>query len=334
MRSLENTIGCGKLFLKDESQRFGIGAFKALGASWAVHQLISNNPEKEVFCTATDGNHGRAVAWSCRIMQRKAVIFMPSHTVKARQKWILDEGASLVLVDGDYDQTVKVASKFASDNDAVLVQDTSWPGYVKIPQTVAAGYLTMSYELTGQFFNSGEPFPDFVILQSGVGSWAASMMLSLTNYLKGNAPGFITVEPYHSDCLLESAKKGKLSPSRKSLETIMAGLNCGTPSMKAWEILQDLTTAFMSVSDEWAVKAMRLLNKPGEEDPQIKSCESGAAGLAGLMAIYSCKELDQLRKDLGINGNTRFLIINSEGITDPDSWKKITGSDYCSDDDA
>lgn len=261
-------------------------------------------------------------------MGRKAVIFMPSHTVKARQKWILDEGARLILVDGDYDQTVKAATEFSSATGAIQVQDTSWPGYVDIPQTVSAGYLTMSHELISQFEDSEEGFPDFVLLQSGVGSWAATMMYSLSMAFKGAGPDFIIVEPYNSDCLLESARKGKLSSSTKSQETIMAGLNCGTPSMKAWEIIQDLTRAFISIPDEWTEKALRLLCCPEGKDPHIKSCESGAAGLAGLMALYSCEDLYRVRHELGISRKSSFLVINSEGITDPDSWKKITGSDH------
>lgn len=323
MENLAAKLNVGEILLKDESLRFSISAFKSLGASWAIHTFLKANPGKYTFCAATDGNHGRAVAWSARIFKQKALVFMPEGTVKSRIKFIRDEGADVVIVKGDYDATVEKAELAAKEHGYILVQDTSWEGYSDIPRLVTAGYSTQMREIDEVFgYPANSPF-DIVLLQSGVGSWAASVAVYLINRYAEKAPAFLIVEPSESDCLIESARNNRLSKTLKSQKTIMAGLNCGSPSLIAWEVLKYTTNAFLSIPDIWAKKAIKLLNNPGGDDPKIETCESGAAGLGGLMALFESDELFSLRKELKINPGTRCLIINTEGITDPVMHRKI-----------
>ena len=325
LKELSGRFNSSQLLLKDESMRMGTGAFKALGASWAIHSYLNKYPGKHTFCCATDGNHGRSVAWSARIFNQNAVIFMPAESVDARIKNIQNEGAQVIIVDGDYDFTVETALKESSKNNYILIQDTAWEGYTNIPQIVSAGYITILKELEIQLSEKDQEIPDIVILQSGVGSWAASMILYLSLKLKEKAPRFIIAEPFESDCLLESAKKNKISTTAKSQKTIMAGLNCGTPSLKAWDIIGDLADAFISIPDSYAERAMRILSKPGKDLSSIESCESGAAGLAAYLAISEAKELRELKEKLSITKETSFLIFNTEGITDPVMYERIVG---------
>ncbi|MBE0655632.1 MAG: diaminopropionate ammonia-lyase [Bacteroidales bacterium] len=311
------------VYVKDESKRFSTGAFKSLGASWAIHSFLRKNKGEYTFCSATDGNHGRAVAWSARISGHKAKIFMPASTVHARIKFIENEGAEVIIVGGDYDKAVEMAKKDAEVNGHILIQDTSWEGYDDYPQLISAGYSSQLKELETQMNSGQRNKVNAIILQSGVGSWAAATMLySVRKSLFPNAK-FIILEPFESDCLLESAIHGKICSTRKSQNTIMAGLNCGTPSLTAWEIISDLADAFVSVDDSWARKAVRSLYEAGFE-----TCESGAAGLAGLMAILNSKKLNPFCKELGLNKNSTFLVFNTEGITDPAMLSEIISSDW------
>lgn len=310
----ENQVIPGETILKDESRRTGTGAFKALGGSWAIHQYLAKNPGIHTFCTATDGNHGRSVAWSSRIMGQKAIVFMPSASARSRIRFIEDEGARVVLVDGDYDQTVRTAKKYAKDKNCILVQDTSWPGYTDFPNYISAGYITMVNELYDQLETGGLKLPDIFIFQSGVGSWAAAMMLYITRTHPGPPPTFIISEPLHSDCLMESARNNSLCTTLKDQVTIMAGLNCGTPSYSAWEVISDLADAFISIPDEYSIEAMRILDAC---EPAIETCESGAAGLGTLLALFHDRSLKKISEILQIKKSTSFMIFNTEGNTDP-----------------
>lgn len=305
------------ILLKDESQRFSMGAFKSLGASWAIANHLKQKKGDFFFCSATDGNHGRAVAWSARIFGHKAEIYMPSSTVNSRIKSIEEEGARVIIVDGDYDEAVNLARKAARQKNYVLIQDTSWEGYDHYPNLISAGYSTIIKEIELQL-NKSENFPEIVILQSGVGSWAAATMLYISRFTGFKRPGFIIVEPFESDCLLESAKNDKISTTRKSQNTIMAGLNCGTPSLSAWEIIRDYTDIFISIDDSFIETALKELHMAG-----IQSCESGAAGIGGLLALLNNENLEPARKSLHLTGDTNFLIFNTEGITDPVMYSKL-----------
>ncbi len=313
---LENCVkGIGSLYVKDESERFGLKAFKALGASYAMHVLLKENPRITTFSTATDGNHGKAVAWSAAKLGLNARIYVPKHTVPARIRAIEEQGAEVIVVDGDYDAAVQQAQLEAHKNGWTLLQDTAWPGYERIPKLIMAGYLTQFLELESQM-----QVPDLIFLQAGVGSWAAAAACYY-RLKHGKRPSLVCVEPVEADCILESVKHGRVTRTRASQRTIMAGLNCGTPSTLAFEILKSSIDLFLAVDDSWTVEAMRKLHAAS-----IVSGESGAAGLAGLLALLQDSSLQQCREQLGINDSTSVLVFNSEGDTDPESFLTIVSS--------
>jgi diaminopropionate ammonia-lyase len=309
-----------RVFLKDESRRFHMGAFKSLGASWAIGSFLKNKEEKYTFCTATDGNHGRAVAWSAATFGHSARVFVPRDTVASRIRFIENEGARVIIVNGDYDEAVLKAREESQKPGHVLIQDTSWKGYEHFPSLISAGYTTIIKEIEEQAVQLD--LPQVIILQSGVGSWAAATILYLKLFHPNKNFRFIILEPYESDCLIESAKQQQPSKTRKSQKTIMAGLNCGTPSQLAWDIISNNADAYISMGDAYSEIAIRELHNQG-----IPSCESGAAGLGGLIALFTDEKLKKVREALDLSENSSFLVFNTEGITDPEMYRKITGRD-------
>ena len=318
-------LGLAALYVKDEAHRFGTKAFKALGASYAIHRYIEDNPGEHVFCTASDGNHGMAVAWSARLFDQKAEVFMPRGTVPARVRRIVDFGARVTVVDGDYDATVRTAAREAEKRGWVLVQDTAWELYVEIPARIMAGYVTMFRELEEELFPPGGPGVNAVFLQAGVGSWAAAAVAYLAGRYGDRMPKIVCVEPVGADCCLASARAGR-RVSLPGAETIMAGLNCGTPSLLAWPILAAGTDLFLTLTDDYAREAMRAYFLPLDGDPRVISGESGAAGLAALFALLRTPELEEPRGFLGLDATSRVLLVNTEGDTDPAGFSKIVGA--------
>jgi diaminopropionate ammonia-lyase len=323
LNGLAEKLGVKEIFVKDESKRFGLNAFKCLGASYAINEYLKKNKGEFTFCTATDGNHGRAVAWASKIFNQKAVVFVPYHTVETRISTIKNEGAEVIVVNGDYDKTVEEAKEQSIKNGWILIQDSSWQSYTDVPMNIMRGYLTMFYELEEQFHKNDEPKVDFIFLQAGVGSWAASAVVYYLNKHKTNLPKLILVEPYEADCVLESVKRGQISTSTKSQKTIMAGLNCGTPSLIAFNILKNGIDLFISIPDKYSEEAMRQFYYSEKDDPQIFSGESGAAGLAGLLALLNDKDLEEVKKLIGMNKESGILLFNTEGDTDPVNFKNI-----------
>ncbi len=317
---LSDQLGVGSIQVKDEGQRFGIPAIKLLGASFAVARLLETDPAIITFCSATDGNHGKGVAWACRHFGRKAVIFVPGYTVTARINAIQNLGAQVIVVEGNYDMAVETAKRYAHANQAVLVQDTSWDGYSEIPALITAGYYTQMTELLMQIGDSG--VPDLVILQAGVGTWPSAVAHFMRNMPVFENTRIVCAEPFNSDCFLESAKQGRRSATVKSQQTIMAGLNCGTPSLLAWELLKHATDIFISIADNYALEAMHTYYHPIGSDPVICAGESGAAGLAALLAIIRDERLLSVRKELEIGKTTNVLLFNTENITDPEFFKQ------------
>lgn len=317
LNELASDLNVGSLFVKDESQRFGMNAFKILGASFAIHKYIKDNPHTEIFCAATDGNHGRAVARSAKLSNKKAVVFVPRHTVEDRIQNIKNENAEVVIVDGDYDEAANQAIQFAKENNAALIQDSSWLGYEDIPADIMNGCLTMMFELDEQI-NLEEI--DFVFLQCGVGTWAASAVLFFMNRINKRSPKFIVVEPTEADCMLESVKQKRIVKTKGSQKTIMAGLNCGTPATIAFEILRSRADLFLAIDDEFVIDAMRRFYFGKKK---IISGESGAAGLAALIALQTDASLSQAKNFLSMNGKSKILIFNTEGDTDKINFQKI-----------
>tara|TARA_S200000501_G_scaffold116848_1_gene109779 strand:+ start:445 stop:1575 length:1131 start_codon:yes stop_codon:yes gene_type:complete len=323
---LASNLGIKKLFLKDESKRFELSSFKALGASYAMNNKIQKNPQIKVFCTATDGNHGRSVAWMSRKLGRKAIVFMPEGTVSSRVSAIEKEGAEVSVISGGYDTAVKKASNFVDKENkknncqtVSLIQDTAWEGYEDIPLDIMRGYSTQVSEINDQIRDEKI---DILFLQSGVGSWAASIIGYMVREWK-HVPYFISVEPYSANCLYESIQTGCRVTVENDKQTNMAGLNCGSVSSLAWQILKNGLSGALSISDKLSEKAMRVLASNNSSDPEIISGESGAAGLAGLIGLCETNKFKNYKSMINLNSSSSVLVINTEGDTDPINYQKV-----------
>jgi diaminopropionate ammonia-lyase len=321
--ALAQKLGVGTIYLKDESHRFGLNAFKGLGASYAIYKVLQKHPEIETFCSATDGNHGRAVAWSARRAGKKAVIFVPKNITPYRIAAIEKEGAEVIKTDGSYDETCVLAKKSSEKNGWQLVQDTAWEGYEEIPAYIMAGYLTHFTEMENSLHTLPQSKIDIVFLQSGVGSWAAAAVWYYVTRYGKNRPKIVLVEPTEAAGILTSFKLGKRTVPSGSQHTIMAGLNCGIPSLTAWEIIKDNIDAVIKIDDSFTMQAMRTLHTPAGGDAQVIAGESGAAGLAGLMAIVSDERYAPLKNELEITEKSTLLFYSTEGATDPESYAAI-----------
>jgi diaminopropionate ammonia-lyase len=273
------------VLVKDESSRFGLPSFKVLGASWATHRALAERPADRLVC-ATDGNHGRAVAWMARQLGLEATVFVPDNMIPARRAAIAAEGADVQVVDSTYDEAVERAAALAGPGVAVI-QDTAWPGYETVPQWVIEGYSTIGAEI--------ELDPDVVAVQIGVGSFAAAMVRRF-------APARIVgVEPATAACALASIEAGAPTEVPGPHDSVMAGLNCGRVSPVAWPVLVRGIDAFAAIQDDHAHEAVDLLARDG-----VTAGESGAAGLAGLLAF---------RDDLDLPPDGTVLVVNTEGAT-------------------
>jgi len=335
--ALAQALGVGQVWIKDESHRFGLNAFKALGASYAIYRFLKSraggaelapasflSPQAMAqrppvtFTTATDGNHGRAVAWTASKLGQKAVIYVPRNTVKARIDALRGEGAEVVVVDGTYDDTVRRAAADAARHGRQVISDTAYEGYTEIPGWIMEGYGTLFEEIDEQF-PAGQK-PSSVFLQAGVGGLAYA---GAAHYARQSvAPRLICVEPLDADCLLESilSANGSASMAKGKQDSIMAGLNCGTPSLLAWPLLRAAVDAFVAVDDDYARDAMRRLASLG-----VVSGESGAAGLAGVLALLADPAAAAQRPQLGLGPTASVLLISTEGATDPESYARIVG---------
>ena len=277
------------------------------------------------FTTATDGNHGRAVAWSARRCGARAVIFVPTNTVAARIEAIAGEGAEVVLVDEGYDAAVERAHLAAGQPGWILIQDCARPGYEEIPEWIAAGYWTLARELEATLFPVDHPAVDLVILHAGVGTWPAAMVSYLWHRYGRGRPKIVVVEPAEADCVLASVLAGKPARARGSLQTIMAGLNCGWPSTTAAQTIARGVDAMLAIPDHWAEQAMRRLADPAVGDVEVIAGESGAASVAGLLALTADPELAPVREHLLLLDRPRVLVWSTEGATDPDGWARVVG---------
>lgn len=305
----------GAVHYKDESGRFGLGSFKALGGAYAVLRQIraAGRPAKEIVVTcATDGNHGRSVAWGAQRFGCGCVIYIHETVSEGRARAIAAYGAEIRRVPGTYDDAVRQAARDAAANGWIVVSDTSYPGYTDIPRDVMQGYAVMVDEALSAL----ERPPTHVFIQAGVGGLAAAVCGHLWETLGDVRPRVIVVEPDRAACLFESARQGKASNIGGALDTAMAGLACGETSLLAWEILEEGASDFLTVTDDAAFAAMRLLA------PEIVAGESAVAGLAGLLGAAARPAIAQA---LGLEASSRVLLFGSEGDTDPDLYRKIVG---------
>ncbi len=335
-------LGVGEVLLKDESSRLGLPAFKILGASWAVYracearaggilstwqtidelaqQLAPLRPM--TLAAATDGNHGRAVAHMAALFGFAARIYVPAGTAQARIDGIASEGASVVVVDGTYDDAVARAAEDASER-CLVISDTSWPGYEEVPRWVMDGYSTILWEVDDELRKHGEKDPDLVAVQVGVGALAAAVVQHYRQPDRIPQPTLLSVESLRAACLLASMEAGEIVSVPGPHDSIMAGLNCGRPSVIAWPIVSAGMDVFVAVSDERAREAMRALARAG-----VVAGETGAAGLAGLIELLTGLENAEFRAKLGVNESTRVLLFVTEGATDPQAYREIVGAVY------
>ena len=340
-------LGLGGLFVKDESYRFGLNAFKVLGGSFAMARYIAEEMGRDVsemsydyltsqtfrdefgqatFFTATDGNHGRGVAWAANKLGQKAVVHMPKGSTRTRFDNIAKEGAQVTIEEVNYDDCVRMAAaEAAATPHGVVVQDTAWDGYEKIPSWIMQGYGSMACEAAQQLRQMSVNRPTHIFVQAGVGSLASAMVGSFTNLFPNDPPRFIIMEAAAADCLYQGAVANDGAPRivGGDLQTIMAGLACGEPNTIGWDILRNHATAFLSCPDWVSAKGMRMLGAPVQGDPRVISGESGAVGMGVISTIMEDDAYRELREALELDRNSQVLMFSTEGDTDPDRYREI-----------
>lgn len=337
LRSLEALamhLGLGGLFIKDESFRFGLNAFKGLGGSYALARILSERtgtpmdrlqelPEGAfTFATATDGNHGRGIAWAARRLRQKAVVYMPRGSAPERLANIRAQGAAADITDMDYDDTVRFVSEQAQKNGWILVQDTAWEGYEEIPLLIMQGYLTMGLEAYRQL---GTKLPTHIFLQAGVGSMAAAIAAFFCGLSASAPPNIIIVEPDRADCFFQTAKAqdGTLHKALGPMTSMMAGLCCGEACTAAWEILRHHAAFYVTCPDSVSALGMRLLGNPLPEDERIISGESGAVTAGLVYNLMTREDYAPLRKALDLGKDASVLCFSTEGDTDQANYRRV-----------
>jgi len=338
--ALAAAIGVASVHYKDEGSRFGLGSFKALGGAYAVARLLCREIGRKlgralrpadllsdamraecaaltVSC-ATDGNHGRSVAWGARMFGCACVIYVHATVSEGRQRAIEQYGATVVRTAGNYDDAVRQADADAHTHGRFVISDTSYPGYMDVPRDVMQGYQLMVHEAVQQLGR----WPTHVFVQAGVGGLAAAVCAYFWERDPARRPVFVVVEPDRADCLLRSARQGRLTAVTGELDTLMAGLACGEVSLLAWQILERGANAFCTVDDAAAVAGMRLLAHPLGDDPTIVAGESAVAGLA---AAIAARQDDAASRALGLDADSSLLFFGSEAATDPALYAELVG---------
>lgn len=344
LSGLASAIGLKNMFVKDESYRFGLNAFKVLGGSFAIGNYIAKKLGMDIsdlpysrmtsdeirgklgeitFVTATDGNHGRGVAWTANRLRQKSVVFMPKGTAPERLANIRALGSDATITELLYDDDVRLAKECSEKYGWVTVQDTSWDGYEDIPENIMQGYTTMAREAATQL---GDVKPTHIFLQAGVGSMAGAVCAFFTDlYGEEEKPEIIVLEPNGANCiyLTAEANDGTLKFVGEGMESIMAGLCCGEPCPIAWNILHDYADYFVSVPDYVAAKGMRVLGNPLGGDPKVISGESGASTSGFVAEVMTNPDLRNIRQELKLNENSVVLCFSTEGDTDKENYRKI-----------
>lgn len=342
LKHTAKSMGLGNIYIKDESYRFGLNAFKVLGGSYAIgnylakrlgksitempyEKLVSGEIKRELgditFVTATDGNHGRGVAWTAKQLQQKSVVYMPKGSAEERLMNIRAEGADASITDLNYDEAVRLANSQAEQKGWVMVQDTAWEGYEDIPGWIMQGYGTMGYEAYMQLPEK----PTHIFLQAGVGSMAGAVAGFFASVYGGDRPIITIVEPNKADCIYKTAEAadGKLHFVTGDMDTIMAGLACGEPCSIGWNVLRDYADNFISCPDYAAAQGMRVLGNPEAGDTKVVSGESGASAFGCIAEIMRDKTLVELKNKLKLDENSKVLFFSTEGDTDKENYKSI-----------
>ena len=344
LKALASELGVASIHVKDESYRFGLNAFKVLGGSFSIgsyiasklgadiselpyEKLISRQVREKLgeitFVTATDGNHGRGIAWTASRLHQKAVVYMPKGSTQERFDNIRALGADVTITDLNYDDAVRLADRMANEKGWVIVQDTAWAGYEDIPRWIMQGYTTMALEALEQL--DGEK-PTHIFLQAGVGAMSGAVTGFFSDYYGDqNRPVITIVEPDQADCIFRTAKAddGKLHPVTGDMNSIMAGLCCGEPCTIGWEVLHDHADHFISMPDWVAAQGMRILGNPLGEDARVISGESGAATIGFVTEVLRREKVKELKEELGLDENSRILCISTEGDTDRENYRRI-----------
>ncbi|MHC4222019.1 MAG: diaminopropionate ammonia-lyase, partial [Planctomycetota bacterium] len=331
--------GVDTIWYKDESQRFHLKSFKALGGAYAVaRQLQAKVAEvtgseptieellekkyddivsKVVISCATDGNHGRSVSWGCEMFGCQCIIYIHRDVSKGRQQAMEAFGAEVIRISGNYDESVKLADAEAKQHGRTIVSDTSYEGYMEIPKDVALGYTVLLSESFSQM--QGE-IPTHVFIQGGVGGLASAVCAYFCELWGEKRPRFIIVEPEQANCLQESARAGEPVVIEGDLDTLMAGLSCGEVSALAWQVLKSGANDFMTINEEAVPATMKLLAQGFNGDPSIEAGESAVAGLAAL--ITACGD-SEIKMQLGLDDSSRVYILGTEGATDPEVYERL-----------
>ncbi|MGL4736655.1 MAG: diaminopropionate ammonia-lyase [Cellulosilyticaceae bacterium] len=343
LEQLAKQYGLSEIHVKDESYRFGLNAFKVLGGSFAMARYIAKEVGKDVselhydalvsqelkeaygqatFFTATDGNHGRGVAWAANKLGQKSVVYMPKGSSQIRLENIQKEGATATIEEVNYDECVRIAAAAAKETPGgVIVQDTAWEGYEEIPSWIMQGYGTMAMEADQQLGKR----PTHIFVQAGVGSLAGAVQGYFANCYPEACPTTVIVEADEAACLYRSANAGdgSIRIVDGDMPTIMAGLACGEPNTISWDILKNHSAYFVSCPDWVAAQGMRILGAPLQGDTRVISGESGAVGLGLLVSIMTQEELKPLKEVLGLGADSVVLLFSTEGDTDPEGYRQV-----------
>lgn len=318
LAGLASAFGVGEIRYKDEGGRFGLGSFKALGGAYAVERLVrrAGSAAGLTVCCATDGNHGRSVAWGAAMFGARAVIFIHATVSEGRRRAIEAYGADVVRTAGNYDDSVREAEATAAREGWQVVSDTSYPGYMDVPKDVMQGYETMAAEA----FDRLDAPPTHLFLQTGVGGMAAAVAGLAKRRWGAARPTVVLADPVRAACWAESMRAGAPVAIAGDIDTMMAGLACGEVSLLAWEILKDHADAVVTVEDAAAAEMMRMLARPAAADPPVVAGESAVAGLCALQSAMADADM---RRALGLGAESRVLVFGTEGATDPDLYRQI-----------
>ena len=315
LNKLSKELNLNKIFYKDESKRFDLKSFKALGGAYAVEKISKDNKEITV-STATAGNHGRSVAWGAKRLGLKCKIFISEFVSDARGQAMANLGAEVIKIKGNYEKSLLECIKQSTENGWQIIQDVAWDNYLLVPKYTMAGYSVMMKEIFDQIESNQITH---IILQAGVGGMAGAMIAGIARYLN-NIPTTIVVEPDSAACVLESIKTGKMQKIDIKTESLMGGMSCGEVSLVPWEILKNSVKYCISLPDDDIAKTMKLLGNASFSDEKIIAGENSAPGVISLIA--SCED-QKIKKEIGLNSNSNVLVIGCEGDTDQEMYKKL-----------
>ncbi len=315
LNKLSKELNLNKIYYKDESKRFNLKSFKALGGAYAVEKVAKGNKNITV-STATAGNHGRSVAWGAKRLGLKCKIFISENVSDERGKAMQDLGADVIKVKGNYENSLLECIRQSIENSWQIVQDVAWKDYILVPTLTMAGYSVMMKEIVDQIHNEEITH---IYLQAGVGGMAGAMVAGVARYLK-NIPKMIVIEPDSAACVMESIKTGKIEKVNITKESLMGGMSCGEPSLVPWQILKKSVNNCMSLPDDDIGKAMKLFANASFGDDKIIAGENSAPGVISLIA--SCND-ENIKNKLNINSKSNILLIGCEGDTDQEMYQKL-----------